>query len=153
VALLTVLASSGCSEEAPAPALSLDVHCSEGVDFPSPVPSLESGPHRVTVRHLFPAEGCPSLRADLLRVPAGGYLVRVVELEGGARSPGPEEGAFRATYTLSIEGLTPGRHQLRLVHVPLARPGEGSRSRAGGPRAPGTVTLVFDHPVLVLSPP
>jgi hypothetical protein len=153
MALLPVLSAVGCVEEAPAPALTLDVHCSEGVDFPAPVPSLESGPHQVKVRHLFPVEGCPTLRADLLRVPSGGYLVRVVEVEGGPVMPGPEDGGFRVAYTVVISGLTPGRHQLRVVHVPLTRRGDEPRPLAARPRALGTVTLVLDHPVLIMGPP
>jgi len=153
VALLPVLGVTGCGEEAPLAALSLEVHCGEGVEFASPVPSVESGPHQVTVRHLFPAEGCPTLQADLLRVPSGGFLVRVVELERGPVPPEAPDVGSPVAYTMVISGLTPGRHQLRVVHVPLARGGGGPGPLAARPRARGTVTSVFDHPVLVLGPP
>ena len=101
------------------------VHCSEGVDFRRRSPPWSRDPTGSRCGTSSRRRGCPSLRPDLFRVPAGGYLVRVVELEGGARSPGPEEGAFRATYKpLSIEGATPGRHQLR---VGARAPGETRR--------------------------
>jgi hypothetical protein len=154
LALLPVLWAVGCVQEAPAPVVELDVHCIEGVDFPAPVPSLESGPHRVTVRHLFPAKGCPTLRADLLRVPSGGFLVRVVEVAEGPGMPGGgDEVPRRVAYTVVISGLTPGRHQLRVVHVPLARRGDEPLPLSARNRALGSVTLVLDHPVLIMGPP
>jgi len=151
LALLPLLSGSGCVEESPLASLKLDVHCGAGGELPSPVPSLESGPHQVTLRHLFPAEGCPTLRADLLRIPSGGYLVRVVELEEGPAPPDVLDGTSRVAYTVVISGLTPGRHHLRVVHV--AGRGGAPGPLAARPRALGTVTSVFDHPVLVLGPP
>lgn len=154
LALLPMLWAAGCVQEAPAPVVELDVHCSEGMDFPAPVPSLESGAHRVTVRHFFPVEGCPTLRADLLRVPSGGFLVRVVELAEVPHVPGgPDEVPRRVAYTVVISGLTPGRHQLRVVHVPLATRGDEPLPLSARTRALGTVTLVLDHPVLIMGPP
>jgi len=153
VALFPVLSGSGCVEEPLPPSLTLEVHCEDGVGSAAHVPSLESGLNQVTVRHWFPVPGCPTLRADLLRVPSGGLLVRVVEVEESSSLAGHGKGMDRVAYTVVISGLTPGRHQLRVVHVPLARGGGAPGPLAARPRALGPVTSVFDHPVLVLGPP
>lgn len=95
--------------------------------------ALESGHHRITVRRLIPVpDRCRTLVGDLVQS-AGRLTLRVLAHPTG--EPCPRDQAYLA-YTAVIDGLRPGRYDLRVVH--------GYSEE----RIPSRVVL--EHPILVL---
>lgn len=139
-----LLALAGCWG-ADLPTVDLHVECPGVESSPErPVPGLESRPGEIILRERFLVSGggCPELRAEVIRVPAGGFLLRVHARFPGDPGPPGDQGP---TYTARLKGMPSGSQRLRVVHVLTGAGGSEDR--------PIRVREVMDHPVLVPSTP
>jgi hypothetical protein len=127
------------------PTVDLQVECPGVGSSPErPVPGLESRPAEIVLRERFlvTGGGCPELSAEVIRVPAGGFLLRVQADFPGDPGPPGDQGP---TYTARLRGVPSGSQRLRVVHVLTGAGGSEDR--------PIRVREVMDHPVLVPSTP
>lgn len=95
-------------------------------------PTVESGHRLIRVRRTLslPAD-CREIDGAIARA-AGEVTLRIVPLSDQGECAGAE---VSVPYTATIDGLRPGRYNLRVVHT-----------RTGGP-----VDVVLEHPVVVVS--
>ncbi len=97
------------------------------------VAAVESGHHTIEVRRTIRIpDPCRTLAGDLVEV-AGALTLRIVAVPDGRSCP---PGESYLAYTARIEGLPPGRYELRVVHAPL--------------RTRGRAEVALEHPVLVM---
>ncbi len=137
---------AGCAAPAEVPHVDLQVECpGREVDA-----GLETAREQIVFRQRFLVSGggCPELRAELIRTPPSGLLLRVFASFPGDPGPPGNEGP---SYTVVIRGVEPGTHRLRVVHV-LTGSGGGMPAGQGSDR-PVRVRVALDHPVLVLPSP
>lgn len=135
---LLLVAACGAAD---LPTVDLQVECPGVEGVPErPFPGLETRPGGVVFRERFlvTGGGCPELRAEVIRVPAGGFLLRIHASFPGDPGPPGDQGP---TYSARVEGMPPGSQRLRVVHVLTGAGGAEGR--------PIRVREVMDHPVLV----
>jgi hypothetical protein len=95
--------------------------------------ALESGYHRITVRRLIPVpDRCRTLAGDLVQA-AGTLTLRVM---AHPTTPTCARDETYLAYTALIDGLRPGRYNLRVIH--------------GYSEERIPARMVLEHPILVL---
>lgn len=130
VALLPLIGSPACEQDRPRATVTLDLVTADVVEY---APPIQSGSHLIRVRHTLnlPAD-CRTIDGAIAT--AAGQLTLRIGPRRSQGTCGEEEVAI--PYTATIDGLRPGRYNLRVVH---SRPGAAA-------------LVVLEHPVVVAVP-
>lgn len=130
LAFVPLVGSLACDGVRPQASVTLDLVAAGAADH---APPIQSGNHLVRVRHTLnlPAD-CKAIDGAIAA--AAGQLTLRIGPKRSQEACG--EQVIAIPYTATIDGLRPGRYNLRVVH-----------SRRGAP-----ARVVIEHPVVVAGP-